>query len=224
MYQSTLWFSSVLTSFCRFKRQGTCWAFSLDHQCFRHLRAFRKPPRTRSLPVFWKVHSDDQPFTCRKPSCAAVVLSPGFLTESFGCQIGGIRCAVRLSLKSWNSVCCWWVISAVRSGWIRSPMVATMPVNAVWPVFIDSSGDGLLTSGEQVTATDANGKYLFAGLTAGNVRVGTVVQPGFTPLAGRQSVVTVAVRDRRAVTADFPMVTAAVVTGRVTRDDFQRSE
>ncbi|MFM7922166.1 MAG: hypothetical protein ACKPJJ_18230, partial [Planctomycetaceae bacterium] len=76
--------------------------------------------------------------------------------------------------------------------------------------------DGLLTSGEQVTATDANGKYLFAGLTAGNVRVGTVVQPGFTPLAGRQSVVTVAVRDRRAVTADFPMVTAAVVTGRVT--------
>jgi len=87
---------------------------------------------------------------------------------------------------------------------------------AGWPVFIDSSGDGLLTPGEQVTATDANGKYLFAGLTAGNVRVGTVVQPGFTPLAGRQSLLTVAVRDRRVATADFPMVTAAVVTGRVT--------
>ena len=113
-------------------------------------------------------------------------MSPGFLTESFGCPIAnGRNDAGERSL-------------------------------AGWPVFIDSSGDGLLTSGEQVTATDANGKYLFAGLTAGNVRVGTVVQPGFTPLAGRQSVVTVSVRDRRSVSADFPMVTAAVVTGRVT--------
>ncbi|MFN9237594.1 MAG: SdrD B-like domain-containing protein, partial [Planctomyces sp.] len=85
-----------------------------------------------------------------------------------------------------------------------------------WPVFIDSSGDGLLTPGEPVTATDANGKYLFTGLTAGNVRVATIVQPGFSMLAGRQRLVTVAVRDRRAVSADFPVVTAPVVTGRVT--------
>ena len=87
---------------------------------------------------------------------------------------------------------------------------------AGWPVFIDSNGDGLQTAGEQITASDANGKYLFAGLPAGNTRVAVVVQPGFNPLTGRPRLLTLAVRDRRVVTGDFPMVTAPIVSGRVT--------
>jgi hypothetical protein len=47
-------------------------------------------------------------------------------------------------------------------------------------VFLDTNGNGLPESLEQVSITDINGLYSFPNLVAGNYLVGQVVPPGFT--------------------------------------------
>ncbi|MGV2340836.1 MAG UNVERIFIED_CONTAM: hypothetical protein LVR18_44925 [Planctomycetaceae bacterium] len=84
-----------------------------------------------------------------------------------------------------------------------------------WTVFIDGNLDGIFNAGEVFTTTDANGKYLITGIVAGTRRVMTIVQPGYSPPPGLTASRTVNVRDRRSVTADFPMITAPITTGQV---------
>jgi subtilisin-like proprotein convertase family protein len=56
-----------------------------------------------------------------------------------------------------------------------------------WTVFLDQNGNGVLDVGESSTATDANGKYSFGGLSVGTHRVRALVQAGWfrtSPIAG----------------------------------------
>ncbi len=92
---------------------------------------------------------------------------------------------------------------------------------AGWTVFVDANADNLLNAGERFTTTDPSGKYLMTGLVAGSRRVVVVMQPGYSTLPGRTNVVTVNVRDRRTVSADFPLATAAITTGRVSGTVFE---
>ncbi len=92
---------------------------------------------------------------------------------------------------------------------------------AGWTVFLDSNADSVLNAGEKFTTTDPSGKYVMVGLVAGTHRVAVTLQPGFTPLPGRANAVTVSVRDRRAVSANFPLVTAPITTGRITGTIFE---
>ena len=90
-----------------------------------------------------------------------------------------------------------------------------------WTVFVDANLDGNFNTGEVFTTTDASGKYLITGITAGTRRVITIVKPEFTPPPGLTASRTVNVRDRREVKADFPMITAPVTTGRITGTIFE---
>lgn len=92
---------------------------------------------------------------------------------------------------------------------------------AGWTVFVDSNANNVLNAGETFTTTDPSGKYLMAGLVAGTYRVAVALQPGFAPLPGRSNFLSVSVRDRRAVSANFPLITAPVTTGRVTGTIFE---
>ncbi|MGN6544931.1 MAG: tandem-95 repeat protein [Aureliella sp.] len=51
-----------------------------------------------------------------------------------------------------------------------------------WTVFVDSNGDGSLTAGEPVTATDADGNYRLADIPAGTVSVVEVTHNGIGPV------------------------------------------
>ncbi|MEN9205838.1 MAG: trypsin-like serine protease [Thermostichales cyanobacterium SZTDM-1c_bins_54] len=53
---------------------------------------------------------------------------------------------------------------------------------AGWQVFVDSNGDGRLTTGEQVAITDAQGRFELGGL--GATVVSLVLQPGWEALPG----------------------------------------
>ena len=95
-----------------------------------------------------------------------------------------------------------------------------------WTVFVDANLDGNFNTGEVFTTTDASGKYLITGITAGTRRVITIVQSPYAPPPGLTNSRTVNVRDRREVKADFQMITAPVTTGRITGtifDDFNEN-
>lgn len=55
---------------------------------------------------------------------------------------------------------------------------------AGWTMFIDTNGDGLLTSGERTATTDADGDYLFADVPAGLATVYETPAGGFMPTVG----------------------------------------
>jgi uncharacterized repeat protein (TIGR01451 family) len=51
-----------------------------------------------------------------------------------------------------------------------------------WTIFIDQNNDGKLNPGESSTLTDADGKYLFCGLSVGEYNVSEVMQPNWKPV------------------------------------------
>lgn len=53
-----------------------------------------------------------------------------------------------------------------------------------WTMFIDTNGDGSLTTGEPTAVTDADGDYLFADVPAGLANVYEVPAGGFMPTVG----------------------------------------
>jgi len=53
-----------------------------------------------------------------------------------------------------------------------------------WTLFVDTDGDGLLTSGEPTTVSDTDGDYIFAGLTPGLITIYEIPQGFFSPSPG----------------------------------------
>ncbi|MCA9198206.1 MAG: carboxypeptidase regulatory-like domain-containing protein, partial [Planctomycetales bacterium] len=92
---------------------------------------------------------------------------------------------------------------------------------ANWTVYLDQNQNGTLDSGEDSTLTDADGKYSFTGLVAGNYRVAEVVRSGWTatnPTTGYVDM-TLANGDERSVNfLNEGAGGTGIITGNVWRD------
>jgi len=97
----------------------------------------------------------------------------------------------------------------------------TEPGLAGWTVFVDTNGDGALTTGERNTVTDINGRFAILGLTAGNINLVEVVQPGYAPTPGFTNRQVVRIRDARETRVSFPNVVLPATTGTVAGTVFQ---
>lgn len=84
-----------------------------------------------------------------------------------------------------------------------------------WTVWVDSNNNGQLNVGEPSAVTDVKGRYLIAGIPAGNFNVIEKLEPGFTPSTGRSDRQLVQIRDGKTAKADFPNKTAPITTGTV---------
>lgn len=86
---------------------------------------------------------------------------------------------------------------------------------AGWTVWVDTNSNGQQNVGEPSAVTDVKGKYLIAGIPAGNFNVIERLEPGFTPSTGRSDRQLVQIRDGKTAKADFPNITAPITTGSV---------
>lgn len=83
-----------------------------------------------------------------------------------------------------------------------------------WTVFVDADTDGVLDDGELSALTGADGSYTLAGVTAGTVTIGRVLQAGWVataPADNRQVVAVVA--DETASGADFGSFQLGSISG-----------
>ncbi|MCA9136374.1 MAG: hypothetical protein KDB00_06440, partial [Planctomycetales bacterium] len=92
---------------------------------------------------------------------------------------------------------------------------------ANWTVYLDLDSNGSLDTGEPTSLTDADGKFAFRGLDAGNYRVAEVVRSGWTPTNPLTSFVDVSVADGQERSVQFLNQGSGgtgIITGNVWRD------
>ncbi|MBI1309703.1 tandem-95 repeat protein [bacterium] len=92
---------------------------------------------------------------------------------------------------------------------------------ANWTVFLDQNQNGSLDAGEASMVTDADGKFSFNGLAAGDYRVAEVVRSGWTPTNPVTGYTDVTLLDGQSQRVDFlneGTGGTGVITGTVWRD------